>query len=518
MARILSRTVTADITLVVNTVHDDDTVETREINVSNTVQGLRYVEDEQVKVVNGNVASFTLQSLKYKGRYRWDSKDDFANRVKVTDILVDASKSFDSNFVNVNPFEIVEDEGVENVKRVYTVPKLAGTLSIAYTDGSENTYPLVPDTFLENLRFRNEDGETDTIGTYRIITLQTSMTKNIDTEISITGLVLQDGSNVITVRIGNIMGLDGVIEKTTDSQVITDAISGDAKIVVIGNTTYTEPVRLTKAFTILGENYNIPANVGRRAVDDKELAGETIFSGGIKVLDGATQVVFDGITFTGDALVDIGKAKEVEFRNCRFVGIVASKMKTMYVTSTEYSDKTPVKLTVSNCYFGTPEEDGTKKMFNIFELLGYLANGSSIRNCYFVTQACWRHAVAIYNIEENGVITIADNIFEYSNNAIRVSTMYSEKGTVHIVRNTYLRTADVSDGENPGLLMIAPYTTLTTSMKKIRINVTNTVHYDKYPIGYRFYVDGEDTPLTNATSPEVYINNIKTNLPLIIKG
>lgn len=518
MARLISRSIKNTITLHVDTIHVDGSVDKKEIRVGDIVEGLRYVENNEVVSVSGKVISFTMSTMKYSGKYTdITATDDFADRIKIQKINIDASDQYESKIISVNPFEIVEDEGVEDVVRMNCYPSITAEITLSYSDGSTVTTPLAPDEYLEDIvvAYGRNLQPGYIAGPSRIITILTTMSKNTDTKISATGLVLQAGTVIVTISFGKIIYIKSHINYARTVEEITEAITGDGDAVAIPAMEYSENIQLEKTFTIVGKKCGIPANKGNRAVN-RILDDETVFSGEIEISDGAGNVLIDGVTFTKNARITIGQAERVIFKNCRFIGITPTDVATMGVTLTEHDDGTPVSFIVENCYFGSPEKVEGKSLYNIFELFGFLEEGSLFANNYFVKDSCSKNQIAIYNIAPDAHIYIENNIFEYSENAVRIGTAYDAHGEIWLDRNSYLETCEEDGGKFAGLVVIQPYTTKTETMKHLSIYIDHTKHTDKHAVGYRYYTEGTDTPLTDQTSPIIYVSNNRVKLPLII--
>lgn len=186
---------------------------------------------------------------------------------------------------------------------------------------------------------------------------------------------------------------------------------------------------------------------------------------------------------------------------------MAATGKSFLIRQNGFKDTATV-LTIENCYFGNNEADGENYIYNLFECNMKLADGSSISNNYFAKSNCTHNAINIYDVEDDAVITISGNVFEYSANAIRFGAIGSPKCTINIVDNTYLAT-DETYPEYAGLLLIQPYGKQTESYEDVEINIRNT----KEPEGYEgqlyyIYCGENDTQLNVATRPSVYVDGI----------
>lgn len=250
-----------------------------------------------------------------------------------------------------------------------------------------------------------------------------------------------------------------------------------------------------------GNYVGIPGKEAERVIIDPYSENkETIIANKItieNIEDTVADVTFDGFTFYKDSLIDIKCEGNITFKNCRFDLLTADKLKSFIITS---SDSKPVKLVIEDCYFGTNNENEVGKIYNGLELNCILKDGSSISNNYFEKSTCTHNIINIYNVEEDATISINNNFFEYSGNAIRIGIKGEPKCTINIDGNEYNET-DAND-EYAGLVLVQPYGKETTSFANCTINITNTKHDDEKQL-YYLYAGEDDMQFTEENKPVI---------------
>ena len=106
------------------------------------------------------------------------------------------------------------------------------------------------------------------------------------------------------------------------------------------------------------------------------------------------------------------------------------------------AEERKVLLKVENCYFGNNNVDKAAKtnIYNLINMHCKLATGSYVKNCYFAKDVCTQNIISMFDCEEDAVITIANNIFEKSSNAISITLKGNPKAKIVIENNEYLET------------------------------------------------------------------------------
>ena len=264
-----------------------------------------------------------------------------------------------------------------------------------------------------------------------------------------------------------------------------------------------EALVIPAGVTIRGANAGISAAKGYRA-QGGVIEGETVISAPITAATG--NIILDGVTLTGKAVLTPGHDAELVVSNTRFVDFVGDGTNTSrgkndaIIKGVNATDD--VKLVVMNSYFG--EATG---IYNLAELGCNLQSGSSIRNCYFAANACRNNAIAIYEVADEASIAIVDNTFEKSANAVRIGTKQAAECTINITNNTYMETD--SNEAYAGLVLIQPYGKVTTSMGAVTININGTKNMTEQEQLWYYYAGNGDAKLEGEDLPKVYVDGVK---------
>lgn len=187
------------------------------IGVDDIVEDLRYVEDEEVKVVTGRVAAINTVCSNVTRVSVSDPQDYFSRDVVASTIQVDASDQYRSELVTVPAREIVEDEGVEDVSRVWvtTIPEV--TLEMTYTDGRTIQQDVVIGDVLCDMVIMTSPGQPDITGDFTVAAFVYTSLKQ---KVTISGmyLVSLDGSRKIKVAFKDVVRFNekGTVHITED--------------------------------------------------------------------------------------------------------------------------------------------------------------------------------------------------------------------------------------------------------------------------------------------------------------
>ena len=122
MARLINNTVSTETALKMITHFEDNSSIEKMIRVNDEVENLRYIENEELKVISGKVDKIGTNITKVTGVNLNKPVDNFAKDVKFRNITVDASEHWDSVLESFPVIEIVEDEGTINVTRIDFIP------------------------------------------------------------------------------------------------------------------------------------------------------------------------------------------------------------------------------------------------------------------------------------------------------------------------------------------------------------------------------------------------------------
>ena len=217
-------------------------------------------------------------------------------------------------------------------------------------------------------------------------------------------------------------------------------------------------------------------------------------------------VIFDGIDFTGEALITLNGAKEVYFKNCRFYKLTPNTKKTMAITSKASIE---LKLVVEKCFFGENPSIDTNAVYHILEGNFKAANGSSFSENYFVKGCNTHNAINFYDVVDGATIGVNKNVFEYSGSAVRLGIKGAAKATFLMNGNTYLATDTSSGGEWAGFLTVQPYGKVTTSWNDVTIKISNTENKSGYKQLVVFFANDSDTHYDRTKNfPKLYIDGV----------
>lgn len=217
-------------------------------------------------------------------------------------------------------------------------------------------------------------------------------------------------------------------------------------------------------------------------------------------------VIFDGIDFTGEALISLNDAKEVYFKNCRFYKLTPSTKKTMAINS---KPSVEMKLVVEKCFFGENPNVGTNAVYHILEGNIKAADGSSFSENYFVKGCNTHNAINFYDVVDGATIGINKNVFEYSGSAVRLGIKGAAKATFLMNGNKYLTTDPSEGGDWAGFLTIQPYGKSTTSWNDVTIKLSNTENKSGMKQLVVFFANSSDTHFDRTKNfPKLYVDGV----------
>lgn len=308
----------------------------------------------------------------------------------------------------------------------------------------------------------------------------------------------------------NILSKDAVAEATDQGTLDAAFSNADVAVVNVASGTFTPPAEaIAKPILIKGANAGVSAATGDRCTDVTP-EGETVITGAMTFAEGATAVL-DGVTITPDTFVSLAGSSDVTLRNVRVVDCTPDAAKSFIIKGTSFDNK--VKLNLSGCYFGNNESNELGNIYNGFELNATLLDGSIIENCYFAKDCVTHNVINIYAVDEGATITIRNNHFEKSANAIRIGVIGEPTCTIVMTGNSYDETD--ADPNWAGLCIIQPYTTKTTSFKNMTVIVEDTVRPDKGQLIYMF-ANPTDTQLTEETVPTIIVDGVvQKDVPIV---
>ena len=217
-------------------------------------------------------------------------------------------------------------------------------------------------------------------------------------------------------------------------------------------------------------------------------------------------VIFDGIDFTGEALISLNNAKEVDFKNCRFYKLTPNTKKTMAISS---KSSVEMKLVVEKCFFGENPNVGTNAVYHILEGNIKAADGSSFSENYFVKGCNTHNAINFYDVVNGATIGINKNVFEYSGSAVRLGIKGAAKATFLMNGNKFLATDPSDGGDWAGFLTIQPYGKSTTSWNDVTIKLSNTENKSGVKQLVVFFANPTDTHFDRTKNfPKLYVDGV----------
>ena len=235
----------------------------------------------------------------------------------------------------------------------------------------------------------------------------------------------------------------------------------------------------------------------------------TVLAGAINVAgtaDAPIAVEISGVELTEDAIIKVANAKEFTMSGCTFQGhnLTAKTMPIAVTTDNE------IKLVIEGNTFGAENEFS----YNLIDVYGKLANGSSISNNTFEDAACIHNQISLYNAADEAVIDINNNSCAKSANLVRIGFKGEPNCTVNMSGNSYDDTD--ADADYAGLFLVQPYGTQTTSFAKTTIYVEKTTMSNAGGQLYYLYAGTNDTKFTDDNKPAVYVDGVLDENPTIL--
>lgn len=168
MARLIKTEVIQNIECHTYTEFEDGTNSVKKIALNDIVEGLRYVENEAILSVTGAVRDMKMSISKVTPVSLAAPVDYFAKDVELTKLVVDASEQYVSNVVTVPVREIVEDAGVKNVTRVYSIAHPIVDLIMTYSNDEVINQSIEVGDILDNVKILTTPGNPDITGNFTV--------------------------------------------------------------------------------------------------------------------------------------------------------------------------------------------------------------------------------------------------------------------------------------------------------------------------------------------------------------
>ena len=152
------------------TMFEDGNSNIKIFKIGDTVENLRYVENEEIKIVSGKIID-----IKYtmKTKLSWNKnkpEDKLAEDLTINSIIIDASSQYSSKVVEVPALEILEFENEANVQRMKFEPFIEYDITLHYSNYvSTHANIMVGDVF-DKVRIINaNDVGNDITGKFTVI-------------------------------------------------------------------------------------------------------------------------------------------------------------------------------------------------------------------------------------------------------------------------------------------------------------------------------------------------------------
>lgn len=494
MARIIETHLDPVLNVAINTIYVNGNVSSSMFTKGDVINGLRYAENGDIKTITGKLCkvNYTTKTVKRNYSSIETTKSYFSEDVTPVSISVDCSKEYESNIITVPVREILEfDAKGDEVARMMVSFNYGVQFVVELSDETSNEFTIREGSVYEALTYLDLETGKDVTTTAKVVAI------SYETGLSPKDVIIIDNGVVKKLDVKLIKNAVGEVSPcVTDAVTVNTMIEAGASVINLDKGEVASPIKVTGDVTILGAYPDIPVN--SKAYKGKTT--DTVISGGIEVAEGAS-LTLRGVTLTKDSRIEAKTGATVTLENCIVKDFIPYQTKSYAVLP---KGETPLKLVVKGCFFGNNVKTDTGKFYNCFELSQRLADGTEISNNYFEEEVCSNNTICIYDVEDNARISICNNVFEYSGNAIRVGTKGDAKCEIIIKNNTYLKT-DTVNPDYAGLLLVQPYGAATTNMSNVKISLIGNKHNDKLQL-YYLYSAGKDMPFTDENKPVITVS------------
>lgn len=292
---------------------------------------------------------------------------------------------------------------------------------------------------------------------------------------------------------------EGAIKVGTGSQYtpLADVIAAapEGAVIELGSGTYDADINITKSIKLVSEN-------GAIIKGNLNVNGESVS----RSAESNVSVVLDGLYFTGASKINLNNVNAFSMKNCVYTEHDFAEKTIPIIINLK--DKTPIKVNIDDNTFGKENNN----CYNIIEVYGYLKNGSTFNGNHFDKGCCTHNQISLYNIEDDAIVEINDNICDVSKNMVRFGFQGKPKAVVEMSGNTYIE----SDTDNPewsGLFMVQPFGNATEDMSGLTVNVVNT----KKPVGQicYLYAGSKDMQFNDDNKPTINVDG-RVFVPVIL--
>ena len=235
MARRIKYETSSSFSIILQTMFEDGTTSEREFKIGDAVENLRYVNNGEIVTVSGRVIDIAYQMASQLSFSSKNPSDTIAQDMTIKSITLDASTQYNSNIVTVDMSEILEDEGMENVKRIAFFPKIYFNIALYYSDRTVQRCDVaIGDTF-NNVRIldpKNVGENGDITGTFEVIAFGYKTVKNA---LTITSVVFKNDERTIIAEFDNILSMNEIYTYTLSdveafNEVLDQLADGDTAV------------------------------------------------------------------------------------------------------------------------------------------------------------------------------------------------------------------------------------------------------------------------------------------------
>ena len=363
MARVVKVTATSNIYVDVVTKFEDGSSSTKTIKVGDTVEGLRWNDNDEVKTVTGVVSDISYRPI--TGNTAKANPDNtFSKNIVLKNIIVDASTQYNSNVVSVPVANIIEDDGVENVTRVDVISKLGANTTIEYSDDTVKEGDLeVGDLLSDVVIMGSAPGKSDITGKFYIKSFLYTVT---DDSINVVGMNLVNSTTNVKVswdRIIKFNELPSVIISGEGMAAVAELLASDEPEVSVtfnGNVVVPDRPdgRITTVMIPEGKTLNV------------NLAGNTLDVAGYAFYSTGGTIIIDDTTGNG----------VIKTRSHKTYGAVYSKNGKIIINGGKIDTSTPTDAEDPNYMYGIVLSGSATVEMNGGEVHTVEASGASITN------------------------------------------------------------------------------------------------------------------------------------------
>jgi len=505
MARIIDTDVSSHISLNIQTVFEDGTTSDKVVRVDDMMSGVRYVEDEDIKVIeNARLAAINYKYTAVTRSYKNAStmKSYFKEDVVPTTIVLDKSLEYHSDLVEVPVIELLEDAGVVDVARMKTFLSYGVDFTIETSDDKTAQFTIHEGDNLVDLEYLDRGG-VETVDA-KVVAFK------FDKNLVPTHLECIINGRAKELEVLQIKAIGEAVVDSTPEQTMEEIVAAsETGRIYLTEGEFTGAITTEKEVNIVGAMANVVATPETRNVETLE--GETVITGKIAAEAGAS-VKLTGVALTADALVNLNDAKEIELTNCILTNLVADASTTNAESALEFKPGPTTKVVIKGCYFGDCNSENGKKLYNLINIHSTIADGSEISDNYFADSTSSHNIINIYNAVPNSVINIENNVFEKSANAIRIGVSDDDICTININNNTY--NATDADEAWAGLVIIQPRSNSTT-MANLTVNINNTTNNSGIDQLWYKYTPSTNMQFDETNVPTVIVDGVVESAPVI---